>query len=301
VYLSGTLCIFVLLSFIQNTPKSHICESPNIVITGCQGQEMTDCSEHRSEAYELIAVQLPPPVFESEQNGSLATADSIPVNAWVFAQHSAKTDIDIFRVNLPGAGNFMAQITRPSDNYIYSQSNIALLDISSNVLNSDDVYAPDGQGRVVLGTAGPKTVYLRVTSCEIGLGSRCDIVFSNPYQITTSFQSLAELSIADIKVTEGKNGTKLANFTVKLSQATTSAVTYNIETVNSSAIAGRDYIAKKLTGVTIPVGEISKTFTVSINGDTNIEGNEKFLVKVKNVVGSTVARGQATGTIVNDD
>jgi len=267
-------------------------------VSGCQ-QTSSECQNQRSEAYELIAVQLPSPFFESEQNDSLETADAIPPNAWVFAQHSAKTDVDIFRVNLPGAGNFMAQITRPSDPYIYSLSNIALLDANGSLLNSDDVYAPDGQGRVVLGTTEPKLVYLRITSCA--QGSQCDITFSNPYQVTTSFQALAELSIANVSVTEGNSGTKLAKFTVKLSQATTSEVTYDIATVDRTATAGSDYVASSLPGQSIAPGATSKTFTVTINGDTTVEVNETFLVKVTKVVGATVARGQATGTIVNDD
>jgi hypothetical protein len=48
-------------------------------------------------------------------------------------------------------------------------------------------------------------------------------------------------------------------------------VTYNIATANGSAIAGSDYTAKSQLAVTIPAGTLSKTFTVSITGDTTVE------------------------------
>jgi predicted extracellular nuclease len=38
-----------------------------------------------------------------------------------------------------------------------------------------------------------------------------------------------------------------------------------------------------------------------VNGDTNSEGDETFLVNVTNVSGATIANGQGVGTITNDD
>jgi hypothetical protein len=109
------------------------------------------------------------------------------------------------------------------------------------------------------------------------------------------------LSIADVSLTEGNSGTKLATFTVTLSAAATAPVTYNIATANGTATAGADYTARSLTGETIAAGASSRTFTVTITGDAAVEANETFLVNVSSVAGATVADGQATGTIVNDD
>src|SRR5690606_9081638 len=55
------------------------------------------------------------------------------------------------------------------------------------------------------------------------------------------------------------------------------------------------------TGQTIPAGATSYTFTVLVNGDTLHEADETFFVNVTNVTGATVADGQGTGTIVNDE
>ena len=163
-------------------------------LTGCQRtDEFSECPEHRSEAYELSVVQLPSPRFEAEQNGTLATANSISPNAWLFAQHSSFEDIDFFSIEIPTPGNLFAQVSRPSDGFKYSLGNIAIVDSSGILLNSDDIYAPDGQGRVVLGIDEPGTYYLKLTSCQSS--SRCDLFFSNQYQIAVSFlpSSLCEL------------------------------------------------------------------------------------------------------------
>jgi len=109
------------------------------------------------------------------------------------------------------------------------------------------------------------------------------------------------ISIADASISEGNSGTKQLNFTVSLSQAATSAVSFDIATANGSATAGSDYVAASQVGKTIAAGATSASFAVTINGDTAVESNETFVVNLANVSGATVADGQATGTISNDD
>jgi serine protease len=117
----------------------------------------------------------------------------------------------------------------------------------------------------------------------------------------TGQYTVPSLSIADLSVTEGPSGTRLATFTVKLSRASTSAVTYNIGTANGTATAGSDYVARSVTGESIAAGLTSKTFAVTINGDGAVEANETFLVNLSAPVGAILADGQAIGTIINDD
>jgi hypothetical protein len=112
---------------------------------------------------------------------------------------------------------------------------------------------------------------------------------------------LPDLSIADVAITEGNSGTKVATFTVSLSAASSDAVSFNVATANGTATAGSDYVALSLTGQSIPAGSTSKTFTVTINGDTAVESNETFNVNVSSVVGANVTDGTAVGTITNDD
>ena len=109
------------------------------------------------------------------------------------------------------------------------------------------------------------------------------------------------LSIADASTSEGNSGTKTLTFTVQLSAAASGAVTYNIATSNGTATSGSDYVAQSLSGQSIPAGSTSKTFVVTINGDTTVEPNETFNVTVSSVSGATVSDGSAVGTITNDD
>ena len=126
-----------------------------------------------------------------------------------------------------------------------------------------------------------------------------------PYEnqpIGTSTASAApQLSIADVSLTEGNTGSKMATFLVSLDHPSNAAATYDIATANLTALAGSDYIANSLTGQTIPAGATSKAFSVTIQGDAIVEPNETFRVDVSHVTGATVARGSAIGTIINDD
>ncbi|MFC5578013.1 Calx-beta domain-containing protein [Lysobacter niabensis] len=109
------------------------------------------------------------------------------------------------------------------------------------------------------------------------------------------------LAIADASIVEGNAGTATAKFTIALAKPTTVPVKFNVATANGTALAGSDFTATTLTGVTIPAGSTSVTVSVPVTGDTSIEGNETFRVNVSNVVGATVSDGVATGTIRNDD
>ena len=48
-------------------------------------------------------------------------------------------------------------------------------------------------------------------------------------------------------------------------------------------------------------GVLSKSFTVTINGDVTIEPNETLIVNMTNTVGASKFDGAGVGTITNDD
>jgi uncharacterized membrane protein len=111
----------------------------------------------------------------------------------------------------------------------------------------------------------------------------------------------AVLTIADASIAEGNSGAKTLTFTVKLSAPSAHPVTFNLATASKTAAAGSDYVALALAGQSIPAGTTSKSFKVTINGDTARESNETFVVSVGNIVGAMVGDAYALGTIVNDD
>lgn len=119
--------------------------------------------------------------------------------------------------------------------------------------------------------------------------------------LNDDFASGPILSINDVAIVEGNAGTKIANFTAKLSAAQATAVRFDIGTANGTATAGSDYVNKAIAGLRIPPGSTSVAFAVTINGDTTMEPDETFTVNLSNPLGATIADGQATGSITNDD
>lgn len=109
-----------------------------------------------------------------------------------------------------------------------------------------------------------------------------------------------QFSIANGTLAEGSAGKSQMVFTVTLSQAATAPVSVGYTTVNGTAIAGQDY-ASVVGTLTFAAGETAKTVSVDILGDTLVETNETFSLSLSSPTGATIAKGQATGTIVNDD
>ena len=110
------------------------------------------------------------------------------------------------------------------------------------------------------------------------------------------------LSIADVSKNEGDSGTTTFTFTVSLpAPAPAGGVSFDIATSDGTATAPSDYTSKTLLAQTIPAGSTSYSFDVLVNGDTTTEANETFRVTLTNATGASIVRGQATGTIVNDD
>ena len=108
------------------------------------------------------------------------------------------------------------------------------------------------------------------------------------------------VSIGDVTVSEG-NTTSSASFTVTLSAPASTNQSVSFATSDSDAIAGSDYVSS--TGVvTFLPGELQKSVTVTILGDTVQELNETFLVTLSSPsAGIELGDAVAVGTILNDD
>src|SRR5439155_6023702 len=114
------------------------------------------------------------------------------------------------------------------------------------------------------------------------------------------------LSINNVSLAEGNSGATTFTFTVSSTLAAPAgAITFDIATADSSATsASGDYVARSVTGATIPRGQTTYTFDVTVIGDTSPEPDETFFVNISNPSGggATISSsGQGTGTIQNDD
>jgi hypothetical protein len=110
----------------------------------------------------------------------------------------------------------------------------------------------------------------------------------------------AGITVFDVSLTEGQNGTTTASFYVRLSFASASDVTVAYGTANGSATAGTDYNAASGT-LTIPAGQLIRTIEITVRGDRKREPDEVFYVNLTNPSGATIADGQGIGTLRNDD
>ncbi|MEM8960297.1 MAG: Calx-beta domain-containing protein [Acidobacteriota bacterium] len=110
----------------------------------------------------------------------------------------------------------------------------------------------------------------------------------------------AAITIADGQAVEGDLGTSDLVLTLALSAPTSQPVQVDFLTVDDTALAGSDYTAASGT-ITFAPGEVSKTITIEVLGDTEIEPGETFLVQLSNPVNATIADDEATGFILDDD
>ena len=108
------------------------------------------------------------------------------------------------------------------------------------------------------------------------------------------------VSIGDVTVSEG-NTTSSASFTVTLSAPASTNQSVSFATSDSDAIAGSDYVSSAGVVTFLP-GELQKSVTVTILGDTVQELNETFLVTLSSPsAGIELGDAVAVGTILNDD
>lgn len=102
------------------------------------------------------------------------------------------------------------------------------------------------------------------------------------------------------EVVEGNSGTKAMTFTASLSAASDADVTVSYTTVDNTASAASDYVAAAET-ITIPAGQTSRTLTVLIKGDLEVESDEIFYVNLTSASGAVISGYGAWATIRDDD
>ena len=74
-----------------------------------------------------------------------------------------------------------------------------------------------------------------------------------------------------------------------------------VATANGTAVAPSDDAALPLSTLTFATGEISKPVTVSVVGDTLVEGDETIGLNLSTPVGGVLADSTAVAVVVNND
>ncbi|MAT99948.1 MAG: hypothetical protein CL608_22640 [Anaerolineaceae bacterium] len=115
-----------------------------------------------------------------------------------------------------------------------------------------------------------------------------------------AFEYGIPLRIGDVIVTEGDSGSTMANFAVTLDFAVPVTVTVAYASSGQSALADLDY--EEVFGtLTFDPGQTTQTIAVPILGDLLDEVDETFVVTLTNPTRAYLAKGQAVGTILDND
>ena len=187
-------------------------------------------------------------------------------------------------------------IAKALDQYGRTMTGISISFASdnTNVATIDSSSTTAGVATVTVRSRNPGTTHITATATD---GTTA--VNSSPSTLAVTGPSL---SINDVTLNEGNSGTATFAFTVSLSTPAPAPVTFDIATQdNTATVADNDYVARSLTAQTIPAGQQTYSFDVTVNGDVKIEQSETFFVNVTNVTGASVTDGQGLGTIISDD
>ncbi len=111
---------------------------------------------------------------------------------------------------------------------------------------------------------------------------------------------LNRLSIADLQKLEGPGGSTLFVFSVVLEQTTAEPISVDFTTFQGTARSGSDFQPVAGT-LTFAPGDLTRTITVEVFGDTTPEDDETFQIILSNPVNGVLTTSSATGTILNDD
>jgi len=111
----------------------------------------------------------------------------------------------------------------------------------------------------------------------------------------------AVFSVTGVAKREGASGTTTFTFTVTRSGETTTAVDVDYATGDGTAMAPTDY-ASASGNLAFVAAQTTQTVDVTVSGDRTLEHAETFFLTLENPsAGASIATGQATGTIKNDD
>lgn len=109
-----------------------------------------------------------------------------------------------------------------------------------------------------------------------------------------------KITINDATITEGNTGTTTARFLITLDTKFSQPVRADFLVSDLVATSPSDYQASS-GQITFAPGTTVTTLNVLVRGDTQVEPNENFLVRLRNPVNGVFARSAAVGTILNDD
>ena len=109
------------------------------------------------------------------------------------------------------------------------------------------------------------------------------------------------VSVADVQVVEGTNGTTDANVTVTLSEISGLDVSGQYNTIAGTATSDDNDFAPVIDTLTILAGQLSGTITIDVTADAKFEPDEYFWVRISSPTNADIGQDVAKVTVLNDD
>ncbi len=113
--------------------------------------------------------------------------------------------------------------------------------------------------------------------------------------------AIPELSVSYINPVEGDSGESPLQVNFSLSSASLSPVNFSYATRDSTAIAGKDYVAVNNSSLEFKPGETLKSITLQIIGDTIMEFTESFDLVISNLENATISDNPLIINITDND
>jgi uncharacterized repeat protein (TIGR01451 family) len=110
------------------------------------------------------------------------------------------------------------------------------------------------------------------------------------------------MSINDVSVSEGNSGTTSMTYTLTRSNPLLTQLVSAQTIVGGTATAPIDFTAVGPTTLTFSGAQTTQSFTVSVNGDTDVETDETVFAQLSAITGGVaLSDPDGIGTILNDD
>ncbi|MDA8019050.1 MAG: autotransporter domain-containing protein [Thermoanaerobaculia bacterium] len=110
-----------------------------------------------------------------------------------------------------------------------------------------------------------------------------------------------DVGVLDTQVIEGDEGTSIADFRVRLSEPVTFPVGVLFETFDGTATAADEDYTPRSGQVIFEPGDSEVLVPVPVAGDTRIEGDERFGLRLTAADGANIVRSEAVCLIRDDD
>ena len=110
----------------------------------------------------------------------------------------------------------------------------------------------------------------------------------------------SDMSTTDFYVVEGNSSQQNLNFIFTLDAPAVAGASFDYYTEDKDSNESNDYVPVSTT-YNIPTGDSNITISIKVNGDTDIENDETFYLKIRNEHHLRVYGHTAKGHIINDD